>query len=324
MIDMTILVGDAGGTNVRFALAELRDGKVALSPIWKRPGADFPTFHAAMQAFLTTTHAQLAGASFGLAGVVRDGRVDLLHRSWSIDRRDIATALGVDDVVMVNDFFAMARAAPEIDRDGLDEIAPGQADPHGSIAVGGPGTGLGIGVLRGIGGGWVVVAGEGGHQAYSPQTEVEWRLAEGLRRRGVYVSNEVIASGSGFEVTRAALAEVMGIADPGYSQQQVIDAAVRNDDFALEFCRIRARTVMTTMGNLALSSSATGGVYLAGGVTQRLIPWLKEKDALDRFRNRGPRTEMVSSIPIRVISSEAAPLLGAAHLWLDQKARGWL
>ena len=79
-----------------------------------------------------------------------------------------------------------------------------------------------------------------------------------------------------------------------------------------------------TLGNLALSASALGGVYLAGGVTQRLIPWLKEKAALDRFYRRGPRTKMVSRVPIQVISSEAAPLMGAAHLWLDQKARGWL
>ena len=52
MKDGTLLVGDAGGTNVRFALARLTGGRVALSDIWKRPGKDFNTFEAALDAYL--------------------------------------------------------------------------------------------------------------------------------------------------------------------------------------------------------------------------------------------------------------------------------
>jgi glucokinase len=319
-----ILVGDAGGTNVRFALAHADAGRVTVSPIWKRPGADYATFSGALDAFLADTRPRLAGAAFGMAGAVRDGQVDLLHRSWSVDRRDIAAQLRVERVVVVNDFFTMARAAGELGADDLAEIAQGDADSRGALAVGGPGTGFGIGVLRRYRDGWIVVAGEGGHQTYSPQTDMEWRTAEALRARGIYVSNEVIASGSGFDETRRALAEVMGVPDPKLSQAAVIAAAERGDAFALEFCRLRARCVMTVMGNLALSASATGGVFLAGGVTQHLVPWLRERASLDRFCKRGPRTDFLKRIAIRLITSETAPLMGAAHLWLDEAERGWL
>lgn len=319
-----ILVGDAGGTNVRFALAHAQGGEITVSDIWKKPGADFATFEAAMRAYLDEVKPKLSGAAFGVAGAVRGGRTELLHRGWHVDRAALAESLEVDRVVLVNDFFAMARAAPDASTDELEVISPGDADPEGSVVVGGPGTGLGIGILRRVRAGWVVVAGEGGHQAFGPQTEIEWAVAEVLRRGGVYVSNEVIASGSGFKETRAALADVMGVRDPEWSQAEVIAAAERGDAFALEFCRLRARTVMTTLGNIALAANAIGGVFVAGGVSQRLLPWLKERGALDRFYKRGPRTELLSTIPIRLITSEAAPLMGAAHLWLDEQARGWI
>jgi glucokinase len=331
MAETDILVGDAGGTNVRLAIARISGGAVSLSDIWKRPGADFRTFNAAIDAFLRDQRPQLSGAAFGFAGPVRDGRIQLLHRDWLVEKEKLKDRLAIPRVVMVNDFFAMARSAAELSGGDLREIAKGEADPHGSLAIGGPGTGFGVAILRRliddrppITDGWIVVGGEGGHQAYGPQTDIEWKLAEELRRSVGYVSNELVASGSGFEQSWQALCTVMGVPAQRLSQQEVIDRALRGDDVALEFCRIRARCVMTAMGNLALVSNATGGVFIAGGVSVRLEPWLKEQSVLDCFRKRGQRSDFVAPIPIRLITSDAAPLIGAAKLWLDEDARGWL
>ncbi len=320
----TILVGDAGGTNVRFALAQVDGGHVAITSLWKRPGADYATFMGALEAYISETRPRIDGAAFGLAGAVRNGQVDMLNRSWSVDRADLQAQLGLKAVVMVNDFFAMARSAAELGADDVIEISQGRMDPAGNIAVGGPGTGFGVAVLRRYRQGWIVLAGEGGHQAFGPQSELDFQVAERLRSHGVYVSNEIVAAGVGFEQTRRALAEVMGVADPKLSQADVNAAAARGDAFAVQLCRLRANTVMTAMGNTTLAADATGGVYLAGGVSQHLVPWLKEKSALDRFYNRGPRTGLLSQIPIRLITSDTAPLAGAAHLWLDEQAKGWL
>lgn len=331
MTEHTILVGDAGGTNVRFALARISGGAVVLSDIWKRPGADYATFEAALGAWLEEVKPKLSGASFGLAGQVEGDRVPLLNRGWTVDLAEVRSRLGLGHVVAVNDFVAMARAAPDLGLGDTHEIAPGRAEPAGSLAIGGPGTGFGIGVLRrysgrepGRDGGWVVVGGEGGHQAFTPQTETEWKLADLLRQRLRYVSNEIVAAGAGFEPTRDALADVMGQARRDLTQRDVTDLASAGDAFAVEFCRIRAACVMTAMGNLALVSNATGGVFIAGGVSVHIEPWLKEQAALDRFYKRGARTEMVRPIPIRLITTESAPLVGSAKLWLDERERGWL
>jgi glucokinase len=332
MSDDAILVGDVGGTNVRFALVRAGAGGLTVSSVWKRPGADYRTFAMAMEDYLVWLGGlpRLAGASFGFAGPVSRGRVELLHRKWIIDRETVRAQLDVRDVIFANDFFAMARAAPELGAGGVDELHGGVADAEGAIAVGGPGTGFGVAILRPYAGeesgraGWIVVGGEGGHQAFGPQTELEFRVADILRKRHGYVSNEHVASGSGFEETLDTLAQAMGLSSPGWSEQEMLAQAKAGEALAVEMCRLRARTVMTVMGNMALLSNATGGVYLAGGVTTRIAPWLREQESLDRFYHRGPRTELVAPIPIRIITSDEAPLLGAGRLWLDAQERGWL
>jgi glucokinase len=138
------------------------------------------------------------------------------------------------------------------------------------------------------------------------------------------VSNEIVTAGTGFEETRDALFDVMGLKPKAMSQAEIIELAHAGDAMALEFCRIRARAVMTCMGNMALLSNASGGVFIAGGVSQRLEPWLKERAVLDRFYRRGVRTDLVKPIQISLIASEAAPLIGSAQLWCDEQARGWL
>jgi len=324
MQDGAILVGDAGGTNVRFALARVSGGQVALSDVWKRAGADFETFEAALDVYLAETKPDYAGASFGFAGVTGGPRVELLNRSWTVDLAAVRRRLSVDRLVAVNDFIAMARSAPELAGDQLRQIAPGECDPKGSCAIGGPGTGFGVGLLRRVDAGWVVIGGEGGHQAFTPETDIEWKLAEKLRSQHGYVSNEMVAGGVGYEDTRDALFGVMGMKPAPLSQAETIDAAYAGNPVSLEFCRLRARTVMTAMGNMALVSNATGGVFIAGGVSQRLEPWLRERAALDRFYKRGPRAALMKPIPINLIVSEAAPLIGSAHLWRDEQLRGWL
>lgn len=319
-----ILVGDAGGTNVRFALALADNGRVSVSEIWKRPGAAFPSFEAALAAYLSEASPELTGAAFGFAGVVEQDRVELLNRGWTVDLAAVRSRLGLSRIVAVNDFYAMARSAPELTPGQLRPIAPGRPDPRGSIAIGGPGTGFGIGVLRWSGQGWIVLGGEGGHQAFSPQTDIEWKLAEHLRQTVGYVSNEFVTAGVGFAETRDAMYAVMGEAPKPFSQAELIDAAKAGDAVPLEFCRLRARTVMTAMGNLALVANATGGVFIAGGVSQHLEPWLSERASLNRFYQRGVRSGLMEPIPVSLIISEGAPMTGVAHLWLDEQARGWL
>lgn len=325
-----IIVGDVGGTNVRLAVARVSDDRIELATVWKHPGARFATFSEALEAFLSVAgEANFAGAALGLAGPVSGGRVELLHRAWTIDARDIGKRLGGDTVVLVNDFVAMARSAPELEGAETVELSEGAADADGNIVIGGPGTGFGLGTLKLMRGGkgpsgWVVVGGEGGHQLFAPQNELEWKIAERLRADGVYVSNEIIASGSGFEQTLAALADVLGVKATEHDPGRLVELARAGDRLGVEMCRLRARCTMAALGDAALAANATGGIFVAGGVSPHLRDWLREPEALARFRERGPRSALLAHIPIRLITGDTVALTGAAALWRDQQTRGWL
>ncbi len=343
----TIIVGDIGGTNVRLAFARLNRDSVTLESVWKQPGSQYATFRDALDDFLAA-HPEAEGGSrvknarggglegggavgiaLGLAGPVVGGRVEMLHSGWVVDAADIGTHLSTDAVLMVNDFVAMARSAPELTDDQTQMLSEGSADPIGNIVVGGPGTGFGLGTLKQARSGqrpagWVVVGGEGGHQAFSPETDLEWRVAETLRANGVYVSNEVIASGSGFRVTLDALAMVLDLPVTTDDPAAIIEQAEKGDALALALCRLRARCTMAALGDAALAANATGGVFIAGGVSPYLEPWLTEAEAIARFRKRGPRSPLLADIPIRLVTGDKGALLGAAALWRDKQERGWI
>jgi glucokinase len=65
-------------------------------------------------------------------------------------------------------------------------------------------------------------------------------------------------------------------------------------------------------GNLALRCVATAGVFVGGGIAPKILPALQDGRFIEAFRAKGPMTELVSRIPVKVILNAEAGLLGAA------------
>ena len=111
----SVLVGDIGGTNVRFGRARLGfAGHPEAEDITVLPGDDFGSFDDALHVYL----GQLGNnrphqALFAFAGPVRDGVVRLTNRDWTVNSREIAKKTGLERVRLVNDYAAMARSIPE-------------------------------------------------------------------------------------------------------------------------------------------------------------------------------------------------------------------
>jgi len=327
-----LLVGDVGGTNVRFALARVVSDRIVLDEVWKRPGRDaYPAFMDALNDFLSRIDEPVSGAAMGLAGPVSDGPVKLLNAGWTCDPDEVSGRLGGAPVVFVNDFVAMARSAVMASTEDLVPLSPGVAAPSGNCVVGGPGTGFGLATLRrsrparqGVVAEWIVVGGEGGHQAFAPGDSLEWSVFQRLQAQGVYPTNEIVAAGAGFRLTLDALADVLGLPRQTGDVEEVTRLAHAGDDLADAYFRLRASTTMSALSDAAVAANATGGVFVAGGVAVRLERWLRAPEAIARFRAKGPRTELLSQIPIQLLTDDVAPLKGVAALWLDQERRGWL
>jgi len=319
----TVLVGDIGGTNVRFALAHRgQAGKPEIEDVVILPGDAFSCFEKALQHYLS----ELKGtppqqALFAFAGPVSKGRVSLTNRNWTIDSQVLADRMRFDQVRLVNDYAAMARSIPTLPETEFSLIHKGTpVSEPAPILVSGPGTGLGVAtLLPDEAADWTVLTGEGGHAAYAPRTEREWALASTLRRHHGYVSKELVLSGSGLNAVHRALCEIDGVAWQETPPAEILSQARAGDPISQDICQIRAAATMDAMGDAALINGTRGGVVITGGVAERLFDWLVAPSALARFMERGPMSSYMQPIPIRLLLCGKSALIGAAALYFDQE-----
>lgn len=314
-----VLVGDVGGTNVRFAVAVRRSGELRIERFEMFEGDKYAGFTEVLRRYIDQTGVRCRVACLAIAGPVQDGHGKLTNRDWRISVRDLADEFGFDQVVLINDFKAMARSVPELDAAAFEPVFDGIARPGFPILVAGPGTGFGVATLLPQGPGrWSVISGEGGHMAYAPRTEIEVELANVLRRDHGYVSNELVASGSGLKSVHAAFCEIFGAAYSKLSPAEMRARADAGDAMYRTLIEVRALAVMGAVGDLVLANGARGGVVLAGGVSERIADFLRTPAAHERFVSRGPMTSYLADCPVRLLHDPVAPLIGAVACLEDE------
>ena len=317
-----ILVGDIGGTNVRFGLASFRSGKIEVTHFEKLSGKDYASFEDSLVDYLGRIGRYPKEAMFALAGIPQNDAVQLMHRNWHVSAQALRTRFAFARVELANDFAAMARAVPEVSADTFKTIHEGVAEKDSVVLVAGAGTGLGVGtLLPDANKQWRVISGEGGHMAYAPRSELEVEIAWRLKDKLGYVSYEVVCSGEYMCLVHETLCEIVGQKYHETTPQRVLDLAESGDATCLDLCRLRARAILSAAGNATLVSGAWGGVVLVGGVTQHLSKYLCEEAALACFFERGPRTPQMQNILVRLMMAEEAPLIGAAALYFGHVNR---
>ncbi len=318
-----VLVGDIGGTNARFALAhQTNAGQFELSKVIILQGGDYSSFDSALSEYLARIgpdrprHALLAGA-----GPVQDEIIHLVNRDWTLDRALIEAKYGFEQACLVNDYSAMARAIPEMPDSSFRVLHEGRSlEQRMAILVGGPGTGLGIATLLPKGArGWEVIPGEGGYASYCPRTPREWALAEALRREHGFVSNELVLAGIGLEAVHRALCQIDGVDWKPMPPSEIMAQAKAGDQICSDICDIRSAATFDALGDAALINGTLGGVVMTGGVAVRLADWLAHPAALARFQARGLKRDYMMDIPIRLLLSGEAALIGAAALHFEQE-----
>jgi len=314
--DRTLLVGDVGGTNARFALAHMVEGEPVLEHHQGFPAETYPTFLEGVRAFLDGCETKPTGGVLAVAGPVTDGEIDLTNSSWRVSEAELQT-LGMQPVRLINDFEALAWGAPVVPEEMLASLGgPAKGEPQAAIAVLGPGTGFGVSALvRDIHGLEIAMPSEGGHACFAPGDAVEDEILRILRRRYDRVSIERLICGPGLLNMHRALAKIDGrrsyIDDPA----QITTEAMANPSSPCgatlaRFCAILGAVA----GDIALTTGARGGVYIGGGIAPRILPFLKASPFRERFERKGRYQDYMAAIPTRVILHKHAALLGAARV----------
>ncbi len=316
MSDRTLLVGDVGGTNARFAIARMVDGTPVLDHHESFPADQYPTFLKGVAAFVDGCEVKPTGGVIAVAGPVEDGAIDLTNSPWRVSEPELQT-LGLNPVKLINDFEALAWGAPIVPAETLEQLGgPEAGDPHATIAVLGPGTGFGVSALvRDAHGREMAMPSEGGHACFPPGDPIEDEILRILRRRYDRVSIERLICGPGLLNMHRALAEIDGrethIDDPAEITREALEDWDSHCGATLaRFCAILGAVA----GDIALTTGARGGVYIAGGIAPRILPFLKASPFRQRFERKGRFKDYMADIPTWVITHKHAALLGAARV----------
>jgi len=309
------LVADIGGTHARFALVEA-GGAVTRAEVLRC--ADYPSPVEAARAYLAGPGGGAAPdrGAFAIACPIDGDTIALTNSPWQFSLDATRRALGLDRLEAVNDFIAVALAAPRLDAAALLTIGGGAARPGFPLVALGPGTGLGVAALAPLpGGGWLPISGEGGHVTLAPASERESAVLDWLRARFDHVSAERLLSGQGIVNLYQALCALSG--------QQVIHSTpdvitAHGLDGSNPVCREAVELFFamlgTVAGNLALSFGARGGVFLAGGILPRMAEAFRASGFRARFEAHGRFQPYLAAIPTRLIRHPLPAFVGLAAL----------
>ena len=195
------LIADIGGTFARFAL-EVAPHVFEQSESLRCQ--DFADFHAAITAYISKLKGIEAGdikhAAVAIANPVAGDQVRMTNYHWQFSIEQMRERLHLDNLVVVNDFTALAMALPSLSDQQRRQFGAGTAVPRSVVGLIGAGTGLGVSGLIPADDGWIALGTEGGHTSFSPHDEREIAILQYAWRTYDHVSFERLLSGHGMPV----------------------------------------------------------------------------------------------------------------------------
>ncbi|MCI5077600.1 glucokinase [Oricola sp.] len=325
-----VLIADIGGTNARFAIVVDSNAEPKRFPPIKT--ADYKTLDEAVQTtVLDKTSIVPRSAVLAVAGPTDGDEIDLTNCHWVVRPKTLIGDLGFTDVLVMNDYEAQALAVVALDATHLKPVGGGERMDYANRVVIGPGTGLGVaGIVHGSNT-WIPVAGEGGHVDLGPRTERDYEIFPHVETIGGRVSGEQILCGRGLVNLYRAVAAADGRSPLLTKPEEVTQAALDGSDtMAVETVQLFLEYLARVAGDMALVFMARGGIYLTGGITQKILPLLHAPRFRAAFDNKEPHRHLLEQTAVFVITHDQAPLEGLsafarmpARFGVDTTGRWW-
>lgn len=329
-----ILAGDIGPTRTRLAAFEMDANK--LTRVVEKTYASQK--HAGLleiiSEFVKTEGIPVDRACLGVAGPVRNGRSQISNLTWVIDARELAKQLKLPSVGLINDMEAYAYGIDALESSDFVTLSEGSEDAEGNRAVISARTGLGVAGLYWDGFRHHPFATEGGHASFSPSNDLEVELLRYLTAKfGGHVSRERILSGPGIKNIYDFLRDTKREEEPQWLKEQMSaapDAPPVISQLAMEgkasICEKTLSMFVSIYGletgNCALTYMSTGGIFVGGSITSKIVAKMREPTFMESFLAKGRMHPLLQTIPVKIILNDDSGLIGAARHSLIQKAFG--
>jgi glucokinase len=279
--------------------------------------ADYESLHQAALSYLGRIGrpADLKLGAFAIASPITSDVISMTNLPWRFSIEEVRRALGLDALIVVNDFVAIAHGVPYLPAADLIKIGGEQPVPLEQKALIGPGTGLGTSGLVPSKDGWIVIEAEGGHVTMAPANDRESAILARLRPVLGHVSAERVVSGIGLVNLYTAIAGLEGVPTENLEPPDIARKAAEGS------CPVCKETIDTfcamlgtVAGNLVLTLGARGGLYIAGGIIPKLGETFFKSDFRRRFEDKGRFKSYLAPVPAYLIVSKYPAFIGLQHV----------
>lgn len=320
-----ILAGDIGGTNTRIGLFTSKKGPDNPVAQKKYESRSYSGLEEIVQSFLDEHKVSVERASIGVAGPVKKNRASITNLPWVIDGHSLCRKVGIGQVFLLNDLEAMAHAIPNLDESMIETINPGVPVSKCIKALIAPGTGLGEVFLAWNKGRYQPHSSEGGHTEFGPRNKLEIDLLSYMLERYDHVSYEWVCSGIGipnlyyfFRDTGrypepASLAKALDEAED--KTPLIVNAGIHEPEkhpICVAVLELFTSILGAEAGNLAMTVSSFGGMYVGGGIPPRIVDYIRSPLFIESFQDKGRLKSMIEDMPIYLITHPNTALMGAA------------
>ena len=309
------LMADIGATNTRCALVDHKGEELAAEVFHN---ADFANLTSLLKSYLERRRVtdRPKRAALDVAAPIVGDEVRMLNINWHFSQAELKAELGLSELIVCNDFAAVAWGLPYFVAADLHTIGGGQRAAGAALATLGPGSGLGVGAVVPTTDSWAVMTGEGGHSTLPATTPEEAAVVKQIRDRyDGHCSAERVLSGPGLVNLYVALAELEGSRPPvELAPANVTTRAKQRDPLAVKTLAMFFAFLGTVAGDLALTTGARGGVFIAGGIVPQLLDELDKSEFRARFEAKGRYESYLGAIPTHVITAPLPAFRGLRHL----------
>lgn len=312
MHKFSVLLADIGGTNARFALWS---GHPDHQPehIVIYPTSQFSSLQIAIKTYLAEQkHPIPAVAALCLACPVHGDQVTMTNHAWSFSIEQVKKEMPFRDLMILNDFVAVAHAVPCLSSHELEVIqqgsSPTEAVPRLAIGLG---TGLGAASVFQQNGVWQVYPSEAGHALLTVPPCFYPEVIETLFKDAPVLVNEQILSGPGLGRLYQAVCHACGHQAQALDSQAIVESAIAGQDTAcLQTTKIFSHWFGFCTGSLVATLNAWGGVYIAGGVIRKMGQAFDRALFLQGFHLPGKLEKAWQQTPIYLVTQPYSAFVG--------------
>lgn len=303
------LVGDIGGTKALLALFDRKRGCFLKKE--RLASRSFTSIGDLLDAFFGLDKVEIEGVALACAGPLSPEGVELTNLSWSVERGALERYFPGKKIVLLNDVEAAALALPQLAPKDRETLQAGKPVPHGAIGLLSLGTGLGQAALVWDGKRYVALATEGGHADFGATNEAEYQLLCFLKERFGHVSYERVLSGDGLVAIAQSLQEREPQPIPT-GEEAAAEITRQAMEGSSSLCVAAMELYLTILaraaGDMALRYMTTGGLFLGGGISPKLLPKVRDPRFLATFQDKGRFASFLEKIPFHMVSDTEVAL----------------